>query len=155
LTGTPAVGSKRIADVYLDSAYIAKCYINEPDSDRVLASIEGAEPLVSSAWCLAEVACAFHRYTREKRLTLAECEKLVRSFLDHVDSGFWRLIPVTDALLDRVSLLVATAPPRLFLRAGDAVHLATAQSLGEAELWSNDRHLLAAASHFGLAGRSV
>lgn len=49
----------------------------------------------------------------------------------------------------------STASGGIFLRAEDAVHLTTAQDLGEADLWTNDRHLLAAASHFGLIGRSV
>lgn len=46
-------------------------------------------------------------------------------------------------------------PPGQFLRAGDAVHLLTAQSLGEPEIWTADKHMLSAAPHFGLTGRSV
>jgi len=139
----------------LDAAYVAKFYLNEADSGAVRAAMRGVAPLVSSAWCLAEAVCAFHRYTREGALTVAECGQLTDSFLEDVDTGFWNLIPVTDALLRQVSLIVSAAPPNLFLRAGDAVHLTTAQSLGEPEIWTNDRHLLAAAPHFGLAGRSV
>jgi len=41
------------------------------------------------------------------------------------------------------------------LRAGDAIHTATALGTGETEIWTNDRHLLAAVAHFGLAGRSA
>jgi predicted nucleic acid-binding protein len=41
------------------------------------------------------------------------------------------------------------------LRAGDAIHLASARHEGFSEIWTNDRHMLKAASHFGLAGRSV
>ncbi len=40
-------------------------------------------------------------------------------------------------------------------RAGDAIHTATALETGETEIWTNDRHLLAAVAHFGLAGRSA
>jgi predicted nucleic acid-binding protein len=39
--------------------------------------------------------------------------------------------------------------------AGDAIHTATALETGETEIWTNDRHLLAAVAHFGLAGRSA
>jgi predicted nucleic acid-binding protein len=141
--------------VYLDSAYIAKSYVTEADSPAVRSLIQRNITLVSSQWCVAEVACVFHRHAREGRLTPIQAQALTLSFLAHVDAGFWKLLPVTDALLRRVTLLVSAAPPSLFLRAGDAAHLITAQDQGEPEIWTNDRHLLAAAPHFGLAGRSV
>ena len=141
--------------MYLDSAYIAKFYLNESDSDAVRSAITGPGLLVSSAWCFAEVTCALHRVTREGRMTPRECQDVVVLFLEDVDSGFWKLVPVTEAILRRVTLLVSGAPPSLFLRAGDALHLATAQNEGETEIWTNDRHLLAAAPYFGLAGRTV
>jgi predicted nucleic acid-binding protein len=92
---------------------------------------------------------------REGWLSPAQSRQLSRAFLKHVDASFWTLIPVTDRLLRRVALLVSTAPRSLYLRAGDAAHLSTAQDLGEQEIWTNDRHLLNAASHFGLEGRCV
>lgn len=48
-----------------------------------------------------------------------------------------------------------SAPREIFLRTADAVHLTTAQELGERDVWTNDRHVLAAAPYFGLTGRSV
>ena len=47
----------------------------------------------------------------------------------------------------------------MFVRVADdtagAIHTATALETGETEIWTNDRHLLAAVAHFGLAGRSA
>jgi predicted nucleic acid-binding protein len=48
-----------------------------------------------------------------------------------------------------------SAPPGLFIRTADAVHLSTAQEIGERQVWTNDRHMLAAAPWFGLEGRSI
>ena len=48
--------------MYLDAAYVAKYYLNEPDSPRVRKIIEGAGSLISSVWSIAEVSCVFHRY---------------------------------------------------------------------------------------------
>lgn len=76
-------------------------------------------------------------------------------FSSHVEDGLWRLIPVTEALLRRTNALIVSAPRDLFIRTGDAVHLTTAQDLGERDIWTNDRHMLAGAGYFGLTGRSV
>lgn len=141
--------------MYLDSAYIAKFYVNEPDADRVRALIRRADALVSSAWCLSEVACVLHRHLREGSLNVAQARALAEAFREHIDTGFWNLAPVSDRLLRRMNLLVSAVPRDVYIRAGDAAHLVTAQDLGEAEIWTNDRHLLAAARHFGLAGRSA
>jgi hypothetical protein len=43
-------------------------------------------------------------------------------------------------------------PPTVFTRAGAALHLAGARAADLKEVFSHDRQLLAAASHFGLKG---
>mgnify|MGYP002377637538 CR=1 FL=1 len=65
------------------------------------------------------------------------------------------LLPLTDAILDRIEAAYASAPLDTYLRAADALHLATAAENGFAEIYSNDRHLLAAAPLFGLVGVNV
>jgi predicted nucleic acid-binding protein len=141
--------------MYLDSAYIAKVYLNESDSERVRALLEGADSVVSSLWAFCEVTCVFHRQWREGWLTAQQRQELVLAFLEHVNSGVWTLIPVTERILKRAVSLVSSLPSGVPIRAGDAIHLTTAQDLGEREIWTNDRHMLAAARYFGLAGRSV
>ena len=64
-------------------------------------------------------------------------------------------MPVTESLLRKTAMLIRSPPPDVPLRAGDASHTATALETGETEIWTNDRHLLAAVAHFGLAGRSA
>jgi predicted nucleic acid-binding protein len=51
--------------------------------------------------------------------------------------------------------LIAALPSSMYLRAGDAIHLAAAQAAGFTEIWSNDKHLLQSAPTFGLTGKSV
>jgi predicted nucleic acid-binding protein len=141
--------------VYLDSAYIAKYYVHEPESRAIRALVKAAPFVYSSIWALAEVQCAFHRKMREGGTMAQAAPELSQAFLDHVDEGLWTLVPVSESLLRRAGAIVLSSPPGVFLRAGDAVHLTTAKDLGEKEVWTNDRHMLAAASHFGLIGRSV
>jgi predicted nucleic acid-binding protein len=141
--------------MYLDSAYLAKFYVNEGDSLAVRDLIRGAGTLVSSAWAIGEVSCVLHRHFREDKFTQRQFRDLQDAFLRHVSQEIWTLLPVTSQTLKRVASLVRSAPIGVYLRAGDAVHLATAMDAEENEIWTNDRHLLRAAEHFGLSGRSV
>jgi predicted nucleic acid-binding protein len=142
--------------LYLDSAYVAKCYLNEPDAARVRALVAGEQGLTSSAWCRAELACIFLRHVRERALTQKQARELHALFLDDVRSGAWTLVPVSSDLLESVEGRLKRLRRRdVFLRAGDAVHLATAAASGFREIWTNDRHMLGAARSFKLRGRSV
>jgi predicted nucleic acid-binding protein len=104
---------------------------------------------------MAEVTCVFHRHAREGSLTLEQGRQLMDLFKSHVATGVWDLVPVTDGLLRRTTMLIRSLSRDVPLRAGDAIHLVTALEIGEPEIWTSDRHLLAAAPHFGLVGRSV
>jgi predicted nucleic acid-binding protein len=88
-------------------------------------------------------------------LSPRDARGLASRFSQHIGDGLWSLIPVHEALLRRTSALMVAAPGDLFLRTADAVHLTTAQEIGEREVWTNDRQMLAAAPYFGLRGRSV
>jgi predicted nucleic acid-binding protein len=141
--------------MYLDSAYLAKYYINEPDSDRVRKTIRRAQYVVTSAWSIAEVSCVFHRHLRQGGLSAAQFQELSREFLSHVEREIWTFVAVTPKVVRRVSSLLAALPPEVFIRTGDAVQLVSALEADEPEVWTNDPHMLAAARHFGLVGRSV
>lgn len=141
--------------MYLDSAYVAKYYVNEPDAVEVRKAIRRAPYICSSSWALVEVICVFKRHVREGALTLAQGTELIDIFRSHVEDGLWNLVSVSEGLLRRAAGLVRGLPTNVPLRAGDAIHVATALDMGEREIWTNDRHLLAAAAHFGIAGRSI
>ena len=141
--------------MYLDAAYIVKFYVSEQDSMRVRGALSKTRSRISSVWAIAEVVCAFHRRLRQGDLTPDQHALLIRDFLAHIETDVWHLLPVTERLMREVAARIATLPAGVFLRAGDAVHLATALDHGCQEIWSNDRHLLAAAPYFGLTGRSA
>jgi predicted nucleic acid-binding protein len=141
--------------VYFDTAYIAIFYFNEPDSPQVRELVRKADGIHSSLWALAEFHAVVHRRLREGSSTIGDAHDLVSRFFEHVDQGLWNLIPVNEALLRRTSALTISGPRDLFIRTADAVHLATAREIGERDVWTSDRHMLAAAAYFGLTGRSV
>ena len=141
--------------MYLDTPYIVKFYFNEPESPRVRELVRTADTIHSSVWALAEFHGVIHRRLREGSLSPIDARALSSRFYEHVQEGLWKLIPISEALLRRTSALVLSAPPGLFIRTADAVHLTTAQEAGERDLWTSDRHMLASAAYFGLTGRSV
>ena len=141
--------------MYLDTSYIAKFYFNEPESPRVRELVRTADTIHSSVWALAEFHAVIHRRLREGTLSPSDAHEFSFRFYDHVQEGLWKLIPVHEPLLRRTSALIVSAPSDLFLRTADAVHLLTAHETGERDVWTNDRHMLACASYFGLKGRSV
>ena len=141
--------------VYFDSAYLVKCYLGDPDSEKVRKLFVKAGTVYSTALCLAEVACAIHRAVREKAITPAQASNSREAFTFHIESGLIILIPVSNTILQSVQSFVATMPASLFLRSGDALHLASARQQGFSEIWSNDRHMLRAAPHFEIVGRTV
>lgn len=141
--------------MYFDTSYIAKFYFNEPESARVRALVRKADAICSSVWAFAEFHAVLHRRLREGASSNAGARDLAARFSEHIEDGLWSLIPVTEGVLRRTSVLIVSAPHDLFIRTADAVHLATAHEAGEREIWTNDRHMLAAAPYFGLSGRTV
>jgi len=141
--------------LYLDTAYVAKCYLNEPDAERVRELVQSRAGVTSSAWSRAELACVLHRHVREGGLTARQARTLHGLFLEDVANGVWTLVPVSSDVLTRVEERLGRLRRTVFLRAGDAIHLTTAGMAGFREIWTNDRHMLAAARSFGLRGRSV
>jgi predicted nucleic acid-binding protein len=141
--------------LYFDTAYLGKCYWNEPDGKLVRELARRADGLYSSAICIAEMACLAHRKVREGPVTPADAIIRRDLFLDDVNNGAITALPVTERLLRRVEAVTRALPPSCYLRTFDALHLVTAADFGFAEIWTNDRHMIAAAPHFGLIGRSV
>jgi predicted nucleic acid-binding protein len=141
--------------LYFDTAYLGKCYWNEPDGKLVRKLAQQADGLYSSAICIAEMACLAHRKFREGPITLSDAVLRRDLFLDDVNKGVVTAVPVTERLLRRVEAMTRGLPPSCYLRTFDALHLVTAADSGFIEVWTNDRHMLAAAPYFGLTGRSV
>jgi predicted nucleic acid-binding protein len=142
-------------NLYFDSAYVAKCYVLDGDAERIRELAISATRLTSSALAVAEVAGALHRKCREGVLAPSQLSELLELFAEERTEGRWRLLPVTTEILREVGDEYRRLPCSTFLRSADAIHLVTARRAGFREIWSNDRHLLAAAAQFGLQARSV
>jgi uncharacterized protein len=141
--------------VYFDTSYIAKFYFNEPESPRIRDLVRKSDVIHSSLWAMTEFHAVLHRRIREGASSRSDARELALRFSRHIEDGLWNLIPVNEALLRRTGALILSGPSHLFIRTADAVHLTTAQEIGVHAVWTNDRHMLAAAAYFGLTGHSV
>jgi predicted nucleic acid-binding protein len=141
--------------IYFDAAYIAKCYLNEPGAERVRGVAAQAEGLVSCEWGRLEFSSIIHRHLREGHVTPRETRAVLADFAEDEANGVWHWLPVTSALLQRAFTRVGSLPRDAYLRAGDVVHLTAASEHGHREIYTNDRHMLAGAVHFGLSGIDV
>jgi predicted nucleic acid-binding protein len=141
--------------VYFDSAYIAKCYVNEPDSSRVRALLRVSGGAHSSSLSRAEVAATLLRHFREGSLDQKQSARLQTDFVADIEAGVWTMVPLSDSAMERVATRLAHVQAATYVRAGDAIHLCAASEAGFSDVWTNDRHMLGAAAAFGLRGRSV
>jgi predicted nucleic acid-binding protein len=144
-----------VTGIYFDSAYVLKCYLHEADADAVRELMRGAGSVSISTLSIAEVACGFHRHLREGTLNAKTAVTVREQFLEDIRGEVWDLVPLTERILYKVEFLTWGLPHNVYLRAGDAIHVASAMDAGFPGIWTNDRHLLAAAAHLGLKGRQI
>jgi predicted nucleic acid-binding protein len=132
--------------VYFDTSYLVRLYLEDNGYEKV-RRLASQKLSLASAWHgRAEVIAALHRAYREGRFTKERYDSVSKQFL-------W--CPLTEEVQERLNHGYRTAPADTFLRAADALHLACAAEHGFREVYSNDRHFLAAAPHFGLKGINV
>ena len=137
--------------IFFDTTYLVRLYLDENGCDAVRALAE-TNHVVSSWHAQAELLCTFHRAYREGRLDAEGYQTQRSQFLKDQSAAAFIWLPISDATLSRLDRMLADASPTTFLRAADALHLACAAEHGCREVYSNDRHFLAAAPLFGLKG---
>ena len=141
--------------IYFDSAYVAKFYLDEPDSVPVRALAEDAGEVACCLHGKIEVLTVFHRKLRERAFPPIAFHALCEQFEADCESSVWEWLPLSATLVAGLSDRIRHLSAAVFIRAADALHLTSAAEQGFKEIYSSDRRLLAAASHFGLRGLSV
>jgi predicted nucleic acid-binding protein len=141
--------------IYLDTSYIAKCYLREPGTDIVLDWLQGKSGLTCCLHGRLELIAAFKHHVREGRLIEAQFLSSLKLLEKDERAGIWQWIPVSSELIQKACKHVASLHSTIFIRSADALHLACAAENGFTSIYSHDRHLLGAAEHFGLEGKDI
>jgi predicted nucleic acid-binding protein len=141
--------------IYFDTAYLAKCYLNERGSKEVRDLAVFGGRVACCEFGRIELAATFHRNLRQKTISVSEL-RLIWSQFD-LDEGtrLWTWLPVNRELLADVTARFRKLAPSVYLRSADALHLACAMEHGFREIHSNDGYLLAAAKAFRIKGVNV
>jgi predicted nucleic acid-binding protein len=140
---------------YFDAAYIAKLYLSEPGSEPVRALAADLKAIACCAHGRVEVAYVFHRKLREGAMDRDGLQARMEQMRMDVMSGFLRWLPMDAPTFETAADSVRDLGADVWLRAADALHLVSARDNGFETIFSNDRHLLAAAPHFGLNARDI
>ena len=140
---------------YFDAAYIAKFYVDEPESNAVRHLAESLGRVHCSAIGRIEVTSVFHRKWRERAFSDREYREVATQFADDCAAGLWTWLSVTDTLVVNTSEAMRAMGKSITIRSADALHLISAREHGFKRVYTNDRHMLLAASAFGIEAKSV
>jgi uncharacterized protein len=135
---------------YFDSAYIAKFYLDEPESDAVRQLAESLGRVHCSALGRIEVTSVFHRKWREGAFTEHEFREVSAQFAEDCAAGLWAWLSVTDSLIETTAEAVRSLGRNIAIRSADALHLVSAREHGLRRVYTNDRHMQLAAEAFGV-----
>ncbi|MGH7963185.1 MAG: type II toxin-antitoxin system VapC family toxin [Candidatus Binatia bacterium] len=137
--------------IYFDTSYLARLYIDDHGFTEV-RSLAANQRVAAAVLGRVETMAALHRAYRERRSSEQVFRQQVRQFQDDCAQDAFTWLPLTSRVFERAEEIYLHAPANVFLRAADALHLASAREYGFGEIYSNDRHLLAAAPLFGIKG---
>jgi predicted nucleic acid-binding protein len=107
-----------VAPAYVDSSALLKLAVREPETAALEAHLAACDGLVSSRLAALECRRAARRASRVRVLQAVD---------DVLDSVYF--LEITPAILDQAATVAAP-----ILRSLDAIHLASALSIGDAEV---------------------
>ena len=133
---------------YIDTSALAKCYVREAASLRVLEWADAQETPVTAALTLVEFRCLLARRRRGGQIDSRLEQRALAEFDSHVRSGAWRIHPTPFADYASARDLIDMLPD-VPLRALDALHLAVARSSGATQFATADKAQAEAATALG------
>ena len=136
--------------IYLDTSYIAKCYLHEPGSPELLRWLKGKVGLSCCLHGRLELVSALKRHQREGRIRASHVRQVLQRLEADERNHIWHWLPVTADLIREACEQLASLPRSAVVRSADALHLTCAATHGFRQIYTHDRRMLAVASRFGL-----
>lgn len=136
--------------IFCDTSTVAKLYVPEAESATVRARLEADDEVCVSELVRTELMAVFHRRLREGKWTPSDFTAAVRQFSADDLGGFWTWLPLDSTITTAAANTYATLPVTIFLRSADCLHLVTALRHNFTEIYTHDRHQIAAAAALAL-----
>jgi predicted nucleic acid-binding protein len=111
---------------YLDTSALVKRFVTEKGSDLVSSMIGSGEPIGTAKIAYAEIFWGLARRRRASELSESDYSLACQRF--ETDWSFYLRVDLLDEILSLARRLIERYP----LRAFDAIHLASAMTLGRA-----------------------
>ena len=136
--------------IFCDTSTVAKLYVPETESVAVRRRLESEEIVYVSELVRAELMAVFHRRLREEKWTRADFSAAVRQFTADDIGGFWTWLPLDGTIATAAARIFASLPETVFLRTADCLHLVTAVQHNLPEIFTHDKHQIAASQALGI-----
>jgi predicted nucleic acid-binding protein len=134
--------------VYVDTSALVPLFIREPNSDAVIDWLESSgERVAISEWTLVEFASATAIKRRSGQATASLVKRATKRMYEFAQEHCTVAIPGGENFRRAV---VLASDRRLKLRAGDALHLAIAESLNAEVILCLDHVLIESAESLGM-----
>ena len=134
--------------LYLDTSVIVKLYIEEHDSEDVMAAAAEATSVFTSRLAYPETRAAFERRRREKSISPAAAKTVCQAF--ETDWASWVAVEFNAG----IAASAAQLAEKHWLRAADAIHLASFERI-LASVEDEDVQFLCADERSSKAARSL
>lgn len=140
--------------LYFDTSYLVRLYTRDAGWEKVRA-LAATGQIGCCQHGQAEAVSALHRKFRERAVNQAEFNALLTEFNRDCKAGAFTWLALSPVVIERVQKVYSGLPATVHLRAAGAIHLACAAENSLGKIYSNDTHLLAAATYFDLTGHNV
>jgi predicted nucleic acid-binding protein len=141
--------------IYFDTSDLLKCYLPEHGFALVRTVFDQHGSAACCSFGKLEFVSGLRRAGREGRLPQSAIVTALTILGLDEPAGRWVWFAITARLLETAQRTVQGLPPDVVIRAADALHLICARENGCQQLFTNDRHMLAAAPHFGVQATNV
>lgn len=145
-----AVNGNSLGSLYLDASALVKMYVPEPGSRDLNEWMDGRRDAVVSDLTVTELVATLSRHEAEGRSPEGVAATIYRELTHHLREQRYRKVDLTPSVHRAAEQALLAAPARL-LRAGDALHLAMALSVGVHTMVTFDTRLARVAVAAGLS----